>query len=324
MNYQLLSAELIRALRGRRSQAGFSRYLGYKSNSVNRWESQHAFPSAARFVGIVHKLQRDRPPLIQRFLPRVPESLISADPTSTAGVAAFLRELRGKTPILSIARETGLNRYSVSRWLNGLAEPRLPEFLQLIEAISHRLLDYVACCTDPAQVGSVAANWKRLQLAREAAYSMPWSHAVLRALELESGAQHSRAWLAKRLGLSLGEVADALSLLERTGQIKKVRGRWRVRQVLSVNTGQDPERAHALKIFWTEASLQRMRRAAPGNYGYSLFSISGSDMRRLRDLHLQYVRAMQSLIASSRPGECVGLYCAQLLDLATSENALDP
>jgi len=34
------------------------------------------------------------------------------------------------------------------------------------------------------------------------------------------------------------------------------------------------------------------------------------------------VRAMQQIIAASVPGQCVGLYCAKLLDLGTSDNAL--
>jgi hypothetical protein len=46
-------------------------------------------------------------------------------------------------------------------------------------------------------------------------------------------------------------------------------------------------------------------------------------LRRLRDVHLEYVRAMQTIIAASRPGECVSLYCAQLLDLARTDNALE-
>lgn len=37
--------------------------------------------------------------------------------------------------------------------------------------------------------------------------------------------------------------------------------------------------------------------------------------RQADQLQLQFVRAMQELIASSEPSECVGLYCAQLLDL---------
>jgi hypothetical protein len=43
--------------------------------------------------------------------------------------------------------------------------------------------------------------------------------------------------------------------------------------------------------------------------------------RRLRELNPEYVRAMQYLIAQSQPGECVGLFCAQLLDLAARDNA---
>jgi hypothetical protein len=81
-------------------------------------------------------------------------------------------------------------------------------------------------------------------------------------------------------------------------------------------------RAHALKIRWTEVALVRMRRGAPGNYGYSVFSVSKRDLARLRDIHLEYVRAMQQIIAESNPDECVGLYCAQLLDLGVSDNAL--
>jgi hypothetical protein len=114
----------------------------------------------------------------------------------------------------------------------------------------------------------------------------------------------------------------ALALLEATGQVQRRRGSWRLRRVISVNTSQDAERALALKVSWTETALARMRRGAPGNYGYSVFSIAKQDLRRLRDIHLEYVRAMQAVIAASKSGECVGLYCAQLLDLAASDNAL--
>jgi hypothetical protein len=93
-------------------------------------------------------------------------------------------------------------------------------------------------------------------------------------------------------------------------------------QVINVNTAQDRARAHALKVSWTETALARMRERAPGNYGYSVFSASRADLARLRDVHLEYVRAMQQIIAESKPGECVGLYCAQLLDLGLTHNAL--
>jgi hypothetical protein len=239
-------------------------------------------------------------------------------------VALFLNELRGKVTVLSIAESADINRYSVSRWLSGSAQPRLPQFLRMVEVMSRRLLDFVACCCDPSQLRSVAGPWQRLELARDSAYKMPWSHAVLRALELESSQKGmQRARLLERLGIGAQELDAALHVLAETGQIVKVRGKWQPRQVINVNTAHDRARAHALKVRWTETALQRMRANAPGNYGYSLFSASKKDMKRLREIHLEYVRAMQGVLAQTSPAECVGLYCAQLLDFGTVDNALD-
>jgi transcriptional regulator with XRE-family HTH domain len=323
MDYEQLSAEVLRSLRGKRSQAAFSRRLGFKSNIVNRWEGRKAFPSASMFLRIVGRAQPKQVSVLLRFFPRPPAPLLGVDAASPHAVAAFLRELRGKVPILALAKEAGCNRYSLSRWLTGSVEPRLPQFLQLIEVMSRRLLDFLARCTDPARLPSVASDWRRLELARQAAYEQPWSHAVLRALELPSGlGRDQKGWLVERLGASEAELQPALALLEATGQVERRRGSWKLRRVISVNTSQDAERALALKVSWTETALARMRRGAPGNYGYSVFSIAKRDLRRLRDIHLEYVRAMQAVIAGSQPGECVGLYCAQLLDLAASDNAL--
>jgi hypothetical protein len=74
-------------------------------------------------------------------------------------------------------------------------------------------------------------------------------------------------------------------------------------------------RAHALRVAWTATALDRLRTKRAGNFGWSLFAVSKADLVRLNNLHLQYVRAMRDVIASSTQTECVGLYCAQLLDL---------
>jgi transcriptional regulator with XRE-family HTH domain len=323
IDHEAVASELIRALRGKRSQAAFSRKLGFKSNIVNRWEARQAFPLASTFLRAVATLQKKRASPLVRFFPRLPPASLALEDGSARSVAAFLRELRGKTPILSVAKQSGYNRYSVSRWLEGRVEPRLPQLLRLIEAMSRRSLDFIACCVDPALLPSVAHAHERLSLVRQTAYEQPWSHAVLRALELAPpGETKHLPWLRDRLGATDAEISRALALLEATGQVKRRGGRWRLEDVISVNTAHDRERALALKVSWAETALERMRRGAPGNYGYSVFAISKGDLRRIRDVHLEYVRAMQAIIADSAPGECVGLYCAQLLDLAQTDNAL--
>jgi hypothetical protein len=321
-DYELVAAELLRALRGKQSQAAFSRRIGYRSNIASRWEAQKAFPTASRFLEVFAKVRPREAAPLRRFFPRLPVGLVGLELSSPQSVAAFLSELKGRTPIVDVARDSGFNRYSVSHWLSGDTEPRLPQFLCLVEVMSRRLLDFLACCSDPARLNSVNAAWKRLELMREAAYTMPWSHAVLRALELEPPRGPQLPWLRDRLGISEPLCVEALRVLERTGEVVKRRRRWTPTRIMSVNTAQDRERAHALKISWTETALERMRKNAPGNYGYSVFAISKADLARMRDVHLEYVRAMQQIIAESEVGQCVGLYCAQLMDLGLSENAL--
>jgi hypothetical protein len=316
--YEALAIELIKALRGRRSCAELSRRVGYRSNIVHRWEAGRCWPTAARFIEVHRRIRPARRTWLEEFFPALPDWAEQGDPTATATVAAFLRHLKGKTSVVRIAQLSGRNRFSVARWFEGTAEPKLPEFLHLVDVCSRRLLDLVAAFEDPARLPSVRDSWAQLQLAREAAYSRPWSHAVLRALELvhsPRGCQRQIVWIAERLTLAKDEVEQALAVLQTTGQVEKTADGYRPRKVVAVDTSRDPARARKLKLAWTETALSRLQAGASASFGYSVFAISKSDLARLGALHSQYFRAMQDIISGSKESECVGLYCAQLLDL---------
>lgn len=316
---EIIAAELVRAVRGRRSHAAFSKRIGYRSNITRRWAAGECWPTAADFLAACTQVKPSTAELYATFDRRAPAWLDPTAPFSPASVARFLNEQRGETPIGVLAERTGFNRYSVSRWLKGTAQPRLPELLCLVEATSRRVLDFIACIVDPALMPSCKDEWATLCAARSVAYDSPWSHAVLHALELEGyravSAARSRAWLARCLGISIAEVDASLAALVRSRQIRKHRGKWRADRVVAVDTSADVVRGRALKAAWTKVAAERLAAGAPGSFGYSVFAISRPDLQRLRGLQLQYVRAMQSLIADSKRGDCVGLYCAQLLDL---------
>jgi hypothetical protein len=259
------------------------------------------------------------------FFRRRPPWLSEHAPAGSAAVAAFLRQLRGKVPIVRLAQDSGFSRYTLARWLDGKAEPRLPQFLKLIEVSSRRLLDFMATLTDPAELPSLAQRWSRLQKMRKAAYEESWSQAVLRALELEGyrSAEDGDAWLSTTLGIHLAHVQRALSVLADTEQVTKSRGRWVMQSVPTVTTGRDPRTVGLLTASWSKVAIERLEQGAPGHFGYSLFAVSRADLRRLRELHAEYLREMQSIIAHSKPDQCVGLLCLQLLDLSTRpDNAL--
>jgi transcriptional regulator with XRE-family HTH domain len=325
LDYASVAAQWVRALRGKRSQASFSRRLGYSNSVVHRWECGRAWPTAARFLQACERSGKDLDRAFSTFFRRRPGWLEEQEPSSPAAVAAFLRQLRGKQTIVQLAKDSGFSRFTLARWLDAKAEPPLPEFLQLVEASSRRLLDFVAALTDPAELPSLAERWSQLQKMRRAAYEESWSQAVLRALELEPYRQANadNQWLASTLGISGEQVERALAVLASTAQIEQLDGRWVTRSAAAVTTGRDPATVGLLTATWSKVAIERLERQAPGHFGYSLFAISRADLRRLRELHGEYLREMQSIIARSKPDECVGLLCLQLLDLsARPDNAL--
>lgn len=318
VDVEALAADWLRSLRGRRSQVAFSRRFGYRSNIAYRWESARCFPSASGTLKMVAALGGDVPASIARFYRSMPPWLSEADPCTVVGVARLLQDLRGNATRVELARRTGFSRFALTRWLNGKADPTLPELLTLIELFTRRLLDFVAAFTDPDTLPSVRAPWRRLQRARQAAYAEPWSHAVLRALELDeykSLVRHEPGWIARRLGISDALERSSLDVLERSGQISSVGGRYEPTEIQAVDTRADPERARELRARWASVGVERLRSGAEGLLSYNLGMVSRADMKRLEALQRAHYRQVVNIIAESSPGECVMLYAAQLLEL---------
>jgi hypothetical protein len=69
--------------------------------------------------------------------------------------------------MVTLAAKTGFSRHRIARWLSGAAEPKLPQWLALIDASSMRLLDLVAAFVDSLTLPSVSRVWRRLQAARD-------------------------------------------------------------------------------------------------------------------------------------------------------------
>jgi hypothetical protein len=313
-----VAAEWLRAIRGRRSQVAFSRRFGYRSNIAYRWESARCFPSASGTLQMLAALGGDVPASLERFYRSRPAWLGEVDPCSVAGVARLLGDLRGGATTVELARRTGFSRFAITRWLGAKADPTLPELLTLVEYTSRRLLDFVAAFVDPAELPSARAAWRLLEGARQAAYDEPWSHAVLRALELtdyRALPRHVCGWLAERLGIEPALEHTSLEVLERSGQIRFTGHHYELTRVQAVDTRADAERARELRARWASVGVDRLRAGALGLLSYNLGTVSRADLGRIEQLQRAHYRKLVNLIAESAPGDCVVLYSAQLLEL---------
>lgn len=311
MDHEALSRELVRRLRGKHSQPWLCRRLGLRSNLVYRWESGRAFPSAQQFFRIC-RVTRARGSLeLDRFL----GGPFHGDLESKAGMVALLALLAGKAKVHQVAANVGRSRFVVSRWLAGTTQVRLPDLLHFVESMTHRLLDFCAVYVDPSTLESVSPDWRRLQATRAAAYEVPWSHGVLRALELTDYGRvtgSSEAWLAKRLNIPREEVARALALLCESGQVRRRGKRYLVQGTELIDTGVDRARRQGLRSFWTRVALERLEAGATGIHAFNLFSIAERDLPEAHALHAEFFEKLRSLVAGSTP-ERVLIYSAQML-----------
>lgn len=321
MNHEELAKQLIRALRGQRSQVALSRRLRCKSNVLYTWESGRRFPTAGVFFQLARRVGVNIEEGIAQFLGSSPDVLEGRDFTEASTVALFLDHLREGTTVVELARRVETNRVSVARWLKGHAEPKLPAFLRLVGASSLRLLDFLSIFVAPEKLPEARAAWEVLEAQRRVAYSLPWSHAVMRVLELSSYRkleQHEPGFIAETLGISVEEEQRCLQALSASKLIAKRRGRWVENQVLAVDTRRNPEAGRALKAHWAEVGLARL----PGLeakkndlFSYNLFTISERDWDRLRELHIAYYQELRRIIEASEPAERVALVNLQLLRL---------
>ena len=316
---QVLTTELIRALRGRRSQTALSRRLRYRSNVVYLWESGRRAPTPASFFWVAHRTGREVEAALDRFLPE--RSHDRGDPWTLPGAAGVLQDLRGQHTAAELARHLGCSRHSVARWLRAETEARLPDFLDLVQYCTSGLLDFVALWVDPEELPSVAEAGRRRQAARELGREQPWAPAILLATELSAYRaleRHEPGWIARRIGLAPEIEARCIELLAAAGQLERRRGLWQWVEVQSVDT-RTPERKLDLKRWWASVGLDRIGERAEGLHSWNLFTVSGADFERIQALQRQYYRAVRQVVEESASKERLVLANLQLVALDSGE-----
>lgn len=315
MDTVLLARQLVRALRGRRSQTALSRRLGYRSNVVYMWESGRREPSASELFRLLERTGRDPRAAWRRFAVQLDD----VDLTTPAGVATLLGQLRGEARIVEVAERAGVSRYTASRWLRGITEPRLPELLRLVEVLTLRVVDLVAEMVPPESVPVVVSAWRELETRREVAFTHPWSQAILRQLETRdyrAQQRHRDGWLAERLGISRDEEAESLEALAQAGLVRWTGRRWETAPV-AVDTSLATEaQRRQLKLHWADVGRRQLEDGAEGLFSWAVVALSREDYEALRALHVRYMHALRQLVDGSAPSEVVAVANVQLFPLA--------
>jgi len=320
MDFDAISRELLRALRGDRLQREWSQRLGYRSNVAYHWEAGRQWPTGAGMLKAVRLSGGDPVAAIERFYGVRPAWFDEVEPDSPAGIARLLDDLRGSAGVGDLARRAGVSRFAAMRWLSGRAQPRLPELLQMVHAASLRVVDFVASLTDPLQVPTIAAHWKRMEARRQGANQHPWTQAMLRGLELADYRRqpsHDTGWLARRLGIDPDVAETCIDFLQDTRQVRWTGTHFRQHTVV-VDTRRHPEISRRLKQHWTAVAAERIASGSGSPFFNLVFTCSRDEFEQIRQLHLKYYREVRAIVAESQDLESVAVVNVQLFDLQGS------
>ena len=305
------SREIVRAVRGKRSQVAFSRRIGYRSNVSADWEGGHRFPTAAKVLYAMERVGIDLSASFEAF--HAGSSIVWKQ-----GLSNWLQTLRGHSSQGEIAASGGFSRHQVRRWLSGEAEPRLPQFLALINALTGRTPDWVACFVDINEIPTLSRQYYAARTAARLAYDHPWSAAIRMLIDSEGYKQNpSDEYLSKSLGVSPLELKASIEALiqsdlaERSGNVL---------QSLSTFTSDikgTAEDRRRLKAHWAQVATDRLDTPHSGDLvSLNLAILSKTDLERVRQLQRSYFRELRSIIASSTPEEEAVLILMQVLSLS--------
>src|SRR5512145_29260 len=112
-----VSRDLVRHLRGPRSQPQFSKLLGFESNVVYTWESGRRYPETSVFFRAASRTMRGLPEELLAFLRTSAEELGVQRITTPRAVQCIVQNLVGAVPQRELARRIGVDRTTLARWL---------------------------------------------------------------------------------------------------------------------------------------------------------------------------------------------------------------
>ncbi len=305
--WKTISQELLRAIRGSRSQEAFSRKVGISVATVAAWENGRRFPTLPRALAASTAVGLDPHAALLAF---------HAEPMAPDDTAAWLRSLQGDQRREDIATESGASIHQVGRWLSGRAEPRLPDLLTLVHAMTGRGEDLVAEWVGNDHVPSIQAAWRARDAARRVAWQHPWSEAILQVLTVHPGPMDTVA-IAQSLNAENTAIDQALGALRTAHLVRRRSGRYRATQTQTVDTSTQPERVNDVKRHWAGIAAQSIGSSDPLHLSaYNVFSCSEDDLVIVREELLDAFRRARARIASSSPTERAGLLMVQLVPFA--------
>jgi len=295
MDTKALMKELLREIRGTRSQMGMSRRMGCTFNQSYRWESGRARMAWSDFAVYCRAGKVD-------LAKALTSSLRYSGPAGDG--TALVRHLVEGRALNEAAKTFGLSRFKLQRWVRGESAVHLEGVLRILDAVQ-ALLVFSEALVPLGRLRSLSALAEQRRVLSLLFSRYPAVGGSIEALDLRAYrrlARHKDAWLARRIGISDREEAEILELALKAGLIRWDGARYK-KNKNNTSTRGHPDAERAMREYWISRGMQLSREQktmGPHSFfGFLVFAMNEGQQRRLRESFIKFTNEMTTIIVEA-------------------------
>jgi len=317
MNYSIVITELLRALRGKRSQVGLSRRLRFRFNQIYRWESGQTKIGWTDFVRLTEVVKVDLGKIIRmlRVFDHHPSEHVK-----------LVESMIGSRKIVQIARDMKCSTSVLSRWLNGRTTPSLEQMLRLMQATDQSVIQFLDAIS-PIEDSFPSLREKHQALKRriEFFHCFPDATLVIRLMETDEYrrlTRYERGWFARRLKIPIAEEKTIIETLVRLELVEMCANKPVPIVTEHIRTISTYEQRRKTDKYWQQMGAKVLdisdRPTIFSSFGYWAFSCSEEARKKVREAEHAFYQTVGNIVNTDQPASgrstVMALY-SQLLDL---------
>ena len=248
----LVRKELLKAMRGRRTQMDLSVALGFKFNQVFRWESGSTRLTWSEFIRVAETCQTPIASALREILDH------TGDPKDSG---KLLTQIVSRRDLAAEARALGVSETKLRRWMRNEVAPSLSDVFACIARTPTLLEQFIGRLVNLEDVTALSQSSTSLRAFGQF-QDMPWATLVWEVLELteyQKATRHIPGFVARALNLTLAQERQALRALLHEGYLEFANGKYRVKTRMDGEfRGGHPMIALQTE-FWTKQALARYK-----------------------------------------------------------------
>ena len=320
--YGAIQTELLRAARGRQSQARLNQKLGLRSNRYHHWETGQSALPWRMFCRIC---QATKIPLAETLIH------IAGFHENPAQGATLVKHLVGRGRQEEVAKNLGVSRSMISRWKSGKVDPSLEQMLRIINHSFFSLPQFLSRLVDIEKLPSLAEAHRREELERRLHFDHPWVAALLlflRTAEYNALKTHREGFLSRKLGISLETEREVIQTLKTIGALE-YEGEILTPTHRKMSTRGDEESERRTREHWTQHALNEIKKGLPSrdrnNWGYMVLNTGPETLPLIRERYFAFFNEVSAIVNSSTDvSDRVYVLNVQFLELDETKKRQSP